>query len=79
MLQRQALELPLPASEKVIEGQAEHTLLCVAPTVKENVPASHSMHLLDPLSSLYLPASHDVQAGADPVYPAMHRQVEAPD
>ena len=47
--------------------------------VKENVPASHSMHLLDPASSLYLPASHDVQAGAEPVYPAMHTQVEVPD
>ena len=72
---------PVPITTKISggEGQGEECeggkrgggtgVLCVAPTVKENVPASNSVHDWDPASSLYLLASHDVQAGAVTVLP----------
>jgi len=51
------------------KGRGGTGALCVAPTVNESVPASHSVHTCDPVSSLHLLASHDVQAGAVTVLP----------
>ena len=52
----------LPAGELESVGQTVHTLFDVAASVVEYVPAPQSVQLPDPVSALWVPATHAEQA-----------------
>eukprot|EP00961_Rhodomonas_salina_P292580 3933053-Rhodomonas_salina.2 len=63
-----------PGSETSLVGQASHA---VAADSAANFPSSHSIHSDDPLTALYLPATHAVQVPpSSPLDPAWQKQLE---
>jgi hypothetical protein len=63
----------LDAAELEFAGHAIQADETVAPTVTEYVPLEQSKQAVDPLTSLYLPATHAVHVPPfTPVYPALH-------
>ena len=63
----------LDAAELELAGHAIQVDETVAPTVTEYVPLEQSKQAVDPLTSLYLPATHAVHVPPfAPVYPALH-------
>lgn len=71
-LQMQSVMSSLPNSEFVFAGQIRHA----DPSVTFRYsPAAQSEHVPDPLTPLYLPSEHAVQATPlDPSYPILHTQ-----
>jgi hypothetical protein len=60
--------LPAPQSVQV--------LFLEAPVVARYLPAPQSVHLIEPIASLYVPATHAEHASPSaPVYPALHRHL----
>ena len=72
-LQVQAAITELDATELEFNGHDTHVAEAVAPTVNEYVPPAQSKQAPDPLTSLYLPATHAEHVPPfAPVYPTLH-------
>jgi len=68
-----AVETGLPNTESEFGRHVKHVETFVAPSVVEYVPIPHSVHVSDPSSSLYVPATHSEHAlPSGPVDPALH-------
>jgi hypothetical protein len=66
----------LDAAELELVGHATQVDETVAPTVTEYVPLEQSKQAADPLTSLYLPATHAVHVPPfAPVYPELQVQL----
>jgi len=66
----------LPAPDFALAGHSSHTSAWIAPSPVENLPCKHSEHALEPLTSLYVPATHATHANpSGPVYPMLHVQL----
>ena len=64
LLHVQSLRASLPEDDDDREGQFEHAL-----DVEEYLPASQSMHAVDPSTVLYFPGAHVEQDPGSPVSP----------
>ena len=75
-LQTQSLADTLPASDSEFAGHVTQVSDEAAAMTREYVPASHTSHCPEPLSSLYDPAEHASHSmpSASAVYPALHLQ-----
>jgi hypothetical protein len=65
----QLVKVALPADELEFDGQTMHVELAEAATAVEYVPAPQSVHLAEPVDSLYLPGKHNSQVPPSVVHP----------
>jgi hypothetical protein len=67
------VQIALDAAEFEFTGQSTHAEDAVAPTVSEYFPIEQSEHATEPLTALYLPATHAEQTPpSGPVLPGTH-------
>jgi hypothetical protein len=75
-LQVHADKTELANGDSECVGHVKHVTTFVAPTTAEYVPIPHSVHVSDPASALYFPATHSEQAPPlGPEEPALHVQL----
>ena len=75
-LQVQSVILLLPSPEYVCPGQLVHVTFEISASSVEYFPREHSKHTDEPLTSLYVPATHALHScPSGPVYPLLQVQL----